>query len=143
MAFHVIGACSTIPYQNTFNYPISYQKGYQLFMIYSLPLKKSKRSGEGYEFNEYPDPFSDSSCYISRPKNIIKHINFCTSIQAFHVIGACSTIPYQNTFNYPISYQKGYQLFMIYSLPLKKSKRSGEGYEFNEYPDPFSDVNQA
>ncbi|RHZ87770.1 hypothetical protein Glove_30g135 [Diversispora epigaea] len=33
--------------------------------------------------------------------------------------------------------------FMIYSLPLKKSKRSSEGYEFNEYPDPFSDVNQA
>ncbi|RHZ85013.1 hypothetical protein Glove_73g40 [Diversispora epigaea] len=29
------------------------------------------------------------------------------------------------------------------NLPLKKSKRSGEGYEFNEYPDPFSDVNQA
>ncbi|RHZ48178.1 hypothetical protein Glove_557g7 [Diversispora epigaea] len=24
-----------------------------------------------------------------------------------------------------------------------ESKRSGEGYEFNEYPDPFSDVNQA
>ncbi|RHZ87153.1 hypothetical protein Glove_40g28 [Diversispora epigaea] len=31
----------------------------------------------------------------------------------------------------------------LVGLPLKKSKRSGEGYEFNEYPDPFSDVNQA
>ncbi|RHZ85394.1 hypothetical protein Glove_66g28 [Diversispora epigaea] len=34
-------------------------------MIYSLPLKKSKRSGEGYEFNEYPDPFSDKETPLS------------------------------------------------------------------------------
>ncbi|RHZ88709.1 hypothetical protein Glove_21g396 [Diversispora epigaea] len=57
--------------------------------------------------------------------------------------GKPPAIPPQNTFNYLNSYQKGYQLFMIYSLLLKKPKRNGEGYEFNEYHDPFSNVNQA
>ncbi|RHZ64252.1 hypothetical protein Glove_326g6 [Diversispora epigaea] len=36
-----------------------------------------------------------------------------------------------------------FNFLIVIFLPLKKSKRSGEGYEFNEYPDPFSDVNQA
>ncbi|RHZ63712.1 hypothetical protein Glove_328g66 [Diversispora epigaea] len=64
-------------------------------------------------------------------------------LMPFGHTGKPLAIPLQNTFNYSNSYQKGYQLFMIYSLLLKKPKRSGEGYKFNEYHDLFSDMNQA
>jgi len=63
----------------------------------------------------------------------------------------CATFLYQNTLiliylehdQIPKFISNKITIIMTPSLILKKTRRSSEGYEFNEYPDPFTNPNQA